>query len=50
MTQTQRLCPHCKGIVSPVKRGGDPDATLATHIEQMHGKPKEPKEMKVVKL
>lgn len=47
MTQTQRICPHCKGVVQPVKRGGDPDVALARHIELTHDKPKEPKEVKL---
>jgi hypothetical protein len=36
MTPRQRLCPHCKGIVEPVRRGGDPDEALAQHIKLAH--------------
>jgi hypothetical protein len=38
MKPRQRLCPTCKGIVTPVKRGQDPDEALAKHIRLAHTK------------
>ena len=39
----ERKCPHCGGIVTPPKRGVDPDVALDKHIEMSHDvKKKEP--------
>jgi hypothetical protein len=40
VTPTERKCPICQGIVKPNRRGGDPDATLALHIDIHNGKEK----------
>lgn len=43
MSSNKRVCPTCGGVVSPVKRGGDPDEALAQHIRLAHNhKEKQP--------